>query len=389
MRIRVSVHRFRPDVGGTELMAEMLATSMAERGHEVEVITLRTAAAPLEEWVPVAGPPGASGRPLRYRVRRLEFLRAPVRVPVGYWRALARPTDVLHVFGNRIWNSDFFLPIARWLPAPKVLTGQNFYQYHLHPSPINSLYVRRYFPRMIRRVDCYVVQTVQEREQIRGLGYTGRLELIPHTIDLREFPPDATGGAEFRARHGLGNELLLLSAGGYAPNKRMDRLVEAVARARSRWKLVIAGKDWPGHSADLASVRALAGRLNVPALFLGDGTPVPRDEVIAALAATDVYGQGSSYEGYGGGIQEAMAVQKPFVAFETGAVGEFAAAGAGFSVRTVEEFAHALDRLAASDTERRTMGAAGRAEVVAHRSIEVTMAAYERVFREVAAYGAT
>jgi glycosyltransferase involved in cell wall biosynthesis len=363
-------------------MAEMMATAMVEKGHEVEVVTLRTGPTPSDERIAVPGAPARGSGPATYRVRRLEFLPTPIRLPVGYWRVLQEPTDVLHVFGNRIWNSDFFLPIARRLPYPKVLTGQNFYQLHMHPNFVNSLYARRYFPRMAEGVQCYVVQTVQELEQIRAFGYRGRVERIPHTVDVEEFPVDPSAGAAFRQRHGLEGKLLLFSAGGYMPNKRMDRVLEAVAACQTPWQVVITGNDWPGHSADLAHCRRIAMDRGVAATFLGDGAPVPRAEVIGAFQGCDVYAQGSSYEGYGGAVQEAMTVEKPFVAFETGAMSEFAAAGAGYSVRSVREMAEALDRLAGSEPERRRMGQAGRVDVVKHRSRVVTMNAYDRLFRE-------
>ncbi|MCI4351231.1 MAG: glycosyltransferase family 4 protein, partial [Thermoplasmata archaeon] len=246
-------------------------------------------------------------------------------------------------------------------------------------------YAKRYFPRAASAVDAYVVQTVQEREQFRGFGYRGRIELIPHTVDVSEFPLDAGLGQRFRTDHALEGENLLLSAGGYAPNKRMDRVIEAVARATSPWHLVVSGSDWPGHPCDLRHCRELAQRRGVRATWLGEGAAVPRAEVVRAFLACDVYAQGSSYEGYGGAVQEAMTVRKPFVAFATGAIPEFAAAGAGYSVATVEEFATRLDELAASDTTRRAMGEAGRRDVLMHRSQAVTMDAYDRLFRELAA----
>lgn len=382
MRVRICVHRFRPDVGGTELMAEAMASHLAANGDRVEVVTLRGPGVPPEEMIPAptSASDGTSAR--QYRVRRLEVVRGPVRLPVGYWRVLSEPTDVTHVFGNRIWDSDFFLPVARWVPGSTVLTGQNFYQLHMHPNAINRFYAERYFPRAAGQVDAYVVQTIEESEQFRRFGFRGRIELIPHATDPREFSGGAAAGPEFREAHGLTGERVLLSCGGFAPNKRMDRVISGVAKARSRWRLVITGADWPGHAADLESCRDLARRLGVAPIFLGDGRPVPRAEVIAAFLACDAYGQGSSYEGYGGAIQEAMVAERPFVAFSTGAVPEFVLAGAGFGVRTDTDFAAALDELAGSDGLGPRMGRAGREEVLAHRSTDVAMGRYERLFRE-------
>jgi glycosyltransferase involved in cell wall biosynthesis len=378
VKIRIAVHRYRPEVGGTEQMAENLATAMVRKGHEVEVLTLRTADTAVEEELAVAG----GGR---YRVRRLEYLGGRLRLPVGYWKALAEPTDLIHVFGNRIWCSDLFLPVARRLPAKTVLTGQNFYQLYMHPSPWNEFYFRSYFPWAASHVDHYVVQTHQEEEQLRRFGYRGPISLIPHTVDVEEFDVDPAIGAEFRARHALGSEPVLLSAGGYAPNKRMDRVLEAAARSGVPWRVVITGRDWPGQPYELARCRSLARELGLPVLFLGEGRPVDRVEVLGAFFACTVYAQGSSYEGYGGAIQEAMTVRKPFVAFETGAVPEFAAAGAGFCVRTVDDFARALVRLAGDPEIRDRMGAAGREDVLRARSKTIVMTAYDRLFRALTA----
>jgi glycosyltransferase involved in cell wall biosynthesis len=249
------------------------------------------------------------------------------------------------------------------------------------PNFFNRLYAQRYFPWAARAVDAYVVQTVREQEQFRRFGYRGRIELIPHTVDVNEFPLDDDLGRRFRADHGLTTERVAFSAGGYAPNKRMDRVIEGVARTKSSWHLVIAGADWPGHMYDLVHCRELAARRGVRVTFLGDGAPVPRMEVIRAFLASDVYVQGSVYEGYGGAVQEAMTVRRPFVAFDTGAAAEFAGAGAGYAVTTVDEFAQRLNELAHSDTLARTMGEAGRQEVLAHRRKEVVMDAYDRLFR--------
>jgi glycosyltransferase involved in cell wall biosynthesis len=382
VRIRIAVHRFRPEVGGTELMAEMMAGAMVAKGHDVEVVTLRSGALPADERITVAAASGGPSAAGSYRVRRLDFIGGPIRLPVGYWRVLREPTDVLHVFGNRIWDSDFFLPVARRLPYPKVLTGQNFYQLYMHPNLFNEVYAKRYFPRAASAVQAYVVQTVEEREQFRRFGYRGRIELIPHTVDPSEFPLDGASGARFRAERELEGQMLLLSAGGFAPNKRMDRVIEGLAASKSPWHLLVTGADWPGQPFDLQHCRALARERKVRVTFLGDGKALPRAEVIAAFLACDAYAQGSSYEGYGGAIQEAMTARKPFVAFATGAVPEFAEAGAGFSVRTVAEFAARLDELADSDALRHSMGEKGRSDVFLHRSKDVTMAAYDRLFRE-------
>lgn len=386
MRLRIVVHRFRPEVGGTELMAEEMARGMVRRGFEVEVVTLRPPGAPSEEYFPADGSAGA----LVYRTVRLEHLGERFRIPVGYWKWLepagdaVQGTDLLHLFGNRIWCTDWFLPVAGRVRIPKVLTGQNFYQLWMHPNPVNTFYFRRYFPRAAARVDCFVAQTVQEAEQLRAFGYRGRLERIPHATNVTEI--DATGpeaGEQFRRLHGIGaEERVALSIGGFIPNKRMDRVVDGVGRATAPWRLVLIGRDAPGGAHALAASCAAAASRGLRPIVLGADRPLARSEVLAALRGSDVYVQGSSYEGYGGALAEAMAAGLPFVAYPTGAVPEFVGVGAGLVVTSPEEVGRALDRFAGDPGAARAMGARGAAEVRAHRSTEVVMDAYARLFRE-------
>lgn len=386
MRLRIIVHRFRPEVGGTELMAEEMARGMVRRGFEVEVVTLRPPGAPAEEYFRADGNSIARV----YRTVRLEHLGERFRLPVGYWRWLepagdaVQGADLIHLFGNRIWCTDWFLPVAGRVRLPKVLTGQNFYQLWMHPNAINTFYFQRYFPRAVERVDCFVAQTFQESEQLRAFGYRGRLELIPHATNVAEI--DATPveeGARFRTAHGIGpEERVALSIGGFIPNKRMDRVVDGVTRSSDPWRLVLIGRDAPGTPYDLTACSARAVARGLRPIVLGADGPIARAEVLAALRASDAYVQGSSYEGYGGALAEAMAAGLPFVAYSTGAVPEFVRAGAGVVASTPEEVGAALDRFARDRIAARSLGANGAAEVRAHRSTEVVMDAYARLFRE-------
>lgn len=376
MKSRLIVHRFRPDVGGTELMTEGLAEGLVRLGHEVEVVTLRTGKAAARETVRAG--PGA------YTVRRLEYLGTRYRLPRRYLRTVREPADAIHVMGNRIWCTDLLLPFKRWVRSPIVLTAQNFYQLYMHPSRLNDLYFHHYFPWIAGGVAEYVVQTDQEGEQIRRFGYRGPMSKIPHAVDAGEFQREDGLAERFRSRHGLERARVVLTVGGFIPNKRVDRVVEGIARSAGGWTLVAIGRDEPGHAADLAHCRALAAHHHLPFLALGTDAPIPREEIVGAMKACDVYAQGSSYEGYGGAVQEGMAAGRPFIAYRTGAVPEFAAAGGGFCVDTPEEFGAALDRLREDTAQARRMGRAGVEEVRAHRSFEVVSQAYDRLLRGVA-----
>ncbi|HEY6238033.1 MAG TPA: glycosyltransferase, partial [Thermoplasmata archaeon] len=145
--------------------------------------------------------------------------------------------------------------------------------------------------------------------------------------------------------------------GGFFENKRVDRLIDAVALTGGAWALVAIGRDLPGSPYDRATCERRAAEKAVE--FRATG-PLPRSEVIAALRSCDVVVSGSEYEGFGVNIAEALAAGKPFVAFPAGAAPEMAEGGAGRVVRTVEEFGRALRDLE-DDGVRRTMVARARA----------------------------
>ncbi|EQD45828.1 Glycosyltransferase, partial [mine drainage metagenome] len=142
-------------------------------------------------------------------------------------------------------------------------------------------------------------------------------------------------------------------------NKRVDRLVRALATRGGQWGLVVYGPDRAVAPFDAGSVGRLAAELKVPFRWMGVR---PRPEVRSALRAADLIALGSSYEGFGLLLLEAMASERPFVSFDVGAARELAETGAGRVVRSVAEFGAALAGY--EDAERRaTAGERGRAAV--------------------------
>ena len=103
-----------------------------------------------------------------------------------------------------------------------------------------------------------------------------------------------------------------------------------------------------------------------------------RSEFLDAVSASDAVVLGSSYEGFGLLLLEAMAMGRPFVAYRTGAAPELAAKGGGFCVETEAEFVEALHRLEDPGLRAR-MGARGR-EVVLDYSVEDEVRRYLAVY---------
>jgi glycosyltransferase involved in cell wall biosynthesis len=311
----------------------VLAESLVVRGHQATVLTQREPGVPEEEWI-------HGVRIVRIPVRAVDG----VRVPSAYLRRLrSLDADLFHLNGNRIWCADFYFPVARLFEWPQVLTGHGFYQYAIHPRVWDRWYFERYLPRMIRAFDAYACRTEYERNQLVRWGVPSEmLRTIPDGVDVGEFTSNAESAAAVRSRWALSTPLVAVYAGGFFENKRVDRLIEAVAKVRDRWGLVLLGRDVPASPYNAAYCAALAEKLGVSVRIAG---PVPRAEVVASFLAADAIVSASEYEGFGLSIAESLAAGRPFVAWRTGAIPEMAAAGGGVAVDSVDELAGALRRL--------------------------------------------
>jgi len=354
VRIVLPVLRYVPALGGATRLVQLIAEGAAARGHSVTVVTQSEPGVPDEQVI-------AGVRVLRLRMRHL----AGFRIPRGYLRLLRSiDADLMHQSGNRIWNVDYYLPFARSFDWTQVIMPMGFYHYWMRPGILRSFYYDRYFAGRLRAFDGYIALTRGEADQVAGWGYpVDRIRVVPVGIDLTEFDAPPSDGAAVRASWGLATPHVAVYVGGLYDNKRVDRLVRAIAGTKGGWGLVVVGVDIPGTPYDRAHCEALARDLGASVRFLG---PISRSQVLDALRAADAYVQGSAFEGFGISLLEAMAAGRPFVSFDAGAARELSETGAGFCVHSESEMTAALSSLPARAEE---MGRAGRT-VVQQYSVE-------------------
>lgn len=367
MRILLTAHRFWPSVGGTEEVVERLAEAYARAGHATTVFTSDEPGRPAEET--------RNGYAIRrFTLRRRGRFRFP---PPEYREAvLSGQWDVVHLHGQRVWSTDYLyrhLPKAK---APVVFTAHGFYQWHMERLPLlDDSYYRWLLPRSLRHAAAATVLTSPERDELRAWGVPdAKLRLVPDGFDAAEFHALPRG---FRARHAFpDHEPLLLYVGGFYRNKRVDRLVQVAAETGAH--LAVVGKEHhPKHG--LADCQALAERTGAKVKFLGK---LPREDVLAAYAESDLFVLGSDFEGFGLVLLEAMAAGLPFVATRAGAAPDLAAHGAGLSVEP-DRLAAETRALLADPARRKAMGEAGRKAVAAYEWGPIARQ-YLRLYEEVA-----
>ena len=198
---------------------------------------------------------------------------------------------------------------------------------------------------MIRGASGFFVPGRASGEYVRSFGVAeDRIALAPNAVDAQLF---GRANVDRRGRE----ECTFLYAGRLDPEKGLDVLLHAFARAPGR--LVLAGSG-----TEEARLRALAdGRVE----FLG---PLDRDELPAVYGAADAFVLPSRSEPWGMVLNEAAAAGLPLIATEgAGAAHDLVEDGVnGFRIPVGDEeaLAVALRRLADDEPFRLAAGARSR-----------------------------
>jgi glycosyltransferase involved in cell wall biosynthesis/2-polyprenyl-3-methyl-5-hydroxy-6-metoxy-1,4-benzoquinol methylase len=177
--------------------------------------------------------------------------------------------------------------------------------------------------RLVEYADLAVVHSPFTREELAsGSGYpVDRIKLLPLGVPLDQFQPGPRDPALVQ-RYGLDGQSVLLFVGRMAGNKRIDVLVQALARSRGEipeTKLLLVGDcdSSPAYREVSERVRALAATLDLTerVIFAGRVADLP-----AHYRLADVFVTASLHEGFGVPMVEAMACGVPVVTSASGAL---------------------------------------------------------------------
>ena len=221
---------------------------------------------------------------------------------------------------------------------------------------------RQVLGRIGRDVD--VVTYLGEYTRARLAPVVPRLERLPSGVDTSVFFP-GSGGAEVRARHGLGDRPVVVCVSRLVPRKGQDVLIQAMPQIRRRVPdaalLIVGGGPY------LQKLQAMASK---DVVITGS---VPWQELPAHYDAGDVFAMpcrtrrgGLEVEGLGIVFLEASATGLPVVAGRSGGSPDAVLEGeSGYVVdgRSVSAVADAVAGLLEDPARAKAMGAAGRAWV--------------------------
>jgi glycosyltransferase involved in cell wall biosynthesis len=245
--------------------------------------------------------------------------------------------------------------------------------------------VRRRLDHLSARRLCRLVITVSDAQR---RGYLAQARVAPahvethwNGVDTRLFRPNSAARARVRASLGVAPEQpLFASVSVLREGKGLEDLLAAVPpvlRQAPSARFVIVG-DGPRFAALLASVTASG--LTERVLLLGR-----RSDVAAVLAASDVYVHPSHFEALPTSVLEAMAVGLPVVACNVGGIPEIVShtvTGLLVPPKRADRLAAAMLELVSSE-RREPLGAAGRAWVEAHTSLDRWLDDLQRIYERV------
>jgi glycosyltransferase involved in cell wall biosynthesis len=365
MRILFHSIYFHPEVGGMESHILHLAEELAERGHEITLVTSRS----------------IEGTKRRERIGKIDVHRVPLpfRSPIGFFLyvlrsvplflRLARSCDIIHCHS---FASALAGAFARRKRRPLVVT--------IHTSHFNRLSRKRIFRPFLRailsRADCLLTAS-RELAELAGAVIPGReITPMPNAVSIRHFrPPEGWCARDI-------DRLRLLYSGHLLPVKGVDILVRALPLLDFDWELRIVG-DGP-FKTELVE---MATRLGVIERITFEGM-VPHDSMPGQLAKADIILLPSRIEATSIAALEALACGRVVVASNTGGLPEIVRDGWGYLFRREdpEDLARVLNRVFQERDRLHDMGSKGaefaRTEYSTAAQAERIESIYQRLLHE-------
>jgi N-acetyl-alpha-D-glucosaminyl L-malate synthase BshA len=363
-----------PSVGGSGILASELGEELAKRGHEVHFISYE------QPFRMPVGAPRVFFHPVAindYDLFKYPDYTLPLSVKMA---EVSRDCglDVLHVH-YAVPHATAAILARAMLPAgrrPRVITT-------LHGTDTTLLgRDPGYGPAIRHALECSdAVTTVSEwlrQETRRLLGIERPIEVIHNFFEPRD--PARTRDA-VRQELSFGNEAMILHLSNLRPLKRIDLLLETVARVRPResFKLVILA------GGDFTPYQALVRRLGL------EDRVIVRTKVVEIedyLQAADLGLFTSETESFCLSLLEAMAFGCPSVSTRVGGIPEVVDDGVnGLLVPAGDPdgLARAVESLLRDPARRAAFGAAAREKARTRFSAGQIVPRFIELYRRVCA----
>lgn len=335
MRIAVFTDNFYPEIGGIQDSIRTSVRELGTRGHEIMVFA---PAAAERDYRRANLPVGEPELGANVTVRRLFSMpilsssqQSRIVIPVGQcWRDFV-------VFQPDIVHTHSFLGVgleglwaARRFGVPVV--GTNHWAmsaFDMYAPLARSAFRHVSSNAVVRYYQCCNYVTGPSHFTIadmQAIGLTKPYKVISNPIDTRIFHRISRENKQkLKARLGLGAASVIY-AGRLAPEKRLDLLLNAVAKARQSVpdiSLVVAG-----HGSSREKLIALAHELDINQRVYFVGT-LPHIELAELFSASDQFAIASTSETQSMVLLQAMACGLPATGVRSGGLPEHIPATTG------------------------------------------------------------
>jgi N-acetyl-alpha-D-glucosaminyl L-malate synthase BshA len=361
-----------PSVGGSGILASTLGENLARRGHEVHFISYeRPFRMPTEA-------PRLFFHPVvinDYGLFKYPDYTLPLSVKMAEVSRDHR-LDILHVHYAVPHATAAILARSMLPPAqqPRVVTtlhGTDTTLLGSDPGYGPAIHHALTHSDAVTTVSAYLKTETQ-----RVLGFNRPMEVIHNFFEPRA---PRRSREEVRRELGLREEVMVLHSSNLRPVKRIDLLLETMARVRPResFKLVIlAGGDFAPFANDVRRLE-LEDRVIVRQNIL---------EIEDYLQAADLGVYTSENESFCLSILEAMCFACPSVATRVGGIPEVVQdnmTGILVPFGDADTLARSVEKLIQDATLRATLGCAAKARARKEFSANAVVPRYEALYRRV------
>ena len=321
MKIVIGSESFSPNISGVAIATEVLATSLAKKGHQVFVF------AP-------SHPLADDGLFKDFKVIRFKSKKNPFRQgfmvaenpkEAVYKKVLAIEPDILHLQDPTNICTGL-LKAAQKLHLPIVISNHfsldyitSYFNYLKPLHPAMKFIFRIYLTNYYNRCDWVICPTKTVKKELISWGVKKPIEAISNGVDLEKFYSYANLRSLYLKYH-LPSNPIVLYLGRIDQDKNLEVLVEAIPIVLGKINLhfVIAGSG-----NDLEKIKKIAQNLGVDQKisFLGwighDSADLPQ-----LYQAAEIFVIPAPYETQSLVVMEAMASGLPIVGSASGALPE-------------------------------------------------------------------
>ncbi len=360
--------------GGVEVVTEHLATGLAARGHDVRVLTLRTAGGFRNEVISGVSVSRVSAIELTGLIG-VQFAVSPTLLPVLMANLRSFKPDVIHAHNLFFRTTELAAALRIFSRTPLVTT--------LHLGEMTG--GGRLFRSMVRVYEAIVgrcvlhksdrITAVSEAVAVHAIrrGAGSDVTVIPNGVDVSRFAP-GEGGPDGKT---------VLFVGRLVPNKGPDVLLRALpslAAAFPEVRVLVTG-DGPmrGKLTRLAAALGVADVVE----FLGHRSDIPE-----LMKEASVFVRPSTLEGLPLTVLEAMSTGIPVVATPVGGTPEIVLHGKTGYIIPMGDHNALSDRIVQvlkSPDEAQQMGARARDLVMSDYTWDRAVDMTERLYLELLA----